>query len=321
MSKWKSPQRQQLIEWLGDPLESMWQEYDSQGVKYVHVPAEYSMVLKQRVDTIDSTIPPLLAYLMQFANLNDLMDSQATADDLSFYKMIYMPLDVRSSAKNVNEFEIDPDLAMDYFDILQNSAFPEGVSSGVVPGKELKTINFSDGVSEDVSRVENAQQQILGSAGGLGALLNATKAVNSSAAVTAALKAESAYVLNGVLPQIEAWTNFQLMLELSNYCHVKYIPVTIYTIEDYRKSLLEANQYGFSYRLAYGTLLGFTEKQTMAQLKFETDILGLQNLMKYPLTSSFTSNGSEEEKGQVGEGRPKTPDDQLSPSGERSRNQ
>lgn len=319
MSKWKNAQRQQLIEWLGDPLQSMWNEYKSSGVKYVHVPAEYSMVLKHRVDTPEVVVPPLLAYLMQFANLTDLIDAQATADQLSFYKMIYLPMKTRNASKNVNEFEIDPTLSMDYFEILQESAFPDGVSSGVVPGEELKTIDFSDSVSDDVGRVENAQQQILGGAGGVGALLNATKAVNNTELIKSALKAESAYVLNGVLGQIEAWTNFQLMLNLSNYCHVDYMPVTIYTKDEYRKTLFESLQYGYQYRLAYGTLLGFTERQTMAQLKFETEMLGLPDLMKYPLSSSFTTAG-EDEKGQVGEGRPEKDAGELSPSGERSRN-
>ena len=35
--------------------------------------------------------------------------------------------------------------------------------------------------------------------------------------------------------------------------------------DDYAEKLLEANQYSYSYRLAYGTLLGFTEKQTLWQ--------------------------------------------------------
>lgn len=316
MSKWRSQYRQQLIEWLGDPLKSMWQEYERTNVKYIHVPAEYSMVLKFRTDVIDAVIPPVLANLSGLANLNDLVDNQANADDLSFYKLIYLPLKVLNGAKMSDDWEITPDLAIDYFKIAATSAIPAGVSSAVIPGDELKTIDFSDNVSEDVNRVEQSQQQILGSSGGVGALLNATKAVNNTALINAALKNESAYVLGSVLPQITAWTNMQLMLNLSNYCHVEYFPVTIFTKDDYAKSLLEANQYSYSYRLAYGTLLGFTERQTMAQLKFENDILGLPNIMKYPLQSSYTQTG--ESSGEVG--RPQTPDDELTPSGERSRN-
>lgn len=319
MSKWRNAQRQQLIEWFGDPLDSMYREYMSSGVKYIHVPAEYSMVLKQRYESIDTIIPPLLPFLNQLAGLNDLFDNQNDADSLSFFKMIYMPLKTLSAAKNADDFEVTPDLAIDYFKILTDSAIPDGVSSGVIPGDELKTIDFSDTVSQETNRVENSQQQILGAGGGIGALINATKAVNNTALINAMLKAESEYALKGILGQLTAWTNLQLMLNVSNYCRMEYLPITIYTKDEYAKSLLEANQYSYSYRLAYGTLMGFTERQTIAQLKFETEILKLPEVMKFPLQSSYTASG-DTEKGEVGEGAPTKDATELSPSGERSRN-
>ena len=319
MSKWRSAQKQQIIEFLGEPLVSMWKEYQSSGIKYVHVPAENSMVLKFHSDMMDSIIPPGLHYLIPLANLNDLADTQASADSLSYYRMIYLPLPVMSGAKNPDEFEITPDLAIDYFKIAADNAIPSGVSSAVIPGKELKTIDFSDNVSEDVNRVENSQQQILGSAGGIGALLNGNKLVNNSALINAALKAESAYVLNSVLPQIETWLNLQLYLHVSKPCTVKLLPVTIFTKEDYRKTFLEANQYSFSYRMALGTLMDVPERQTMASLLFETQALKLQDLMQYPLQSSYTTS-NDGETGTVGEGAPQKDVTELTPEGERSRN-
>lgn len=318
MSKWRSQVRQQLIEYLGDPLLSLYREYESSGIKYVHVPAEYSFVIKKRINSYDTIIPPLLPYLSQLANLNDLVDSQALADDVSFYKLIYLPLKTLNSAKNADDFEITPDLAIDYFKIAADTAIPDGVSSAVIPGDKLETIDFSDNVSEDVNRVENSQQQILGGMSGMGALINANKAINNTELIKNALKAESAYALNGVLEQVEAWTNLQLSLSVSNYCKTKYFPITIYTKEDFRKNLLEANQHGYMYRLAYGTLLGFSESQTMASLMFETEVLGLHNFMLYPLQSSYTS--SRNEVGQVGEGRPEKDSGEIAPSTERSRN-
>ena len=319
MSKWRSAQKQQIIEWLGEPLTSMWKEYQSDGIKYVHVPAEYSMVLKFHTDMMDSIIPPLLHDLIPLANLNDLSDTQANADELSYYRMIYLPLPTLSGAKNPDEFEVTPDLAIDYFKVAADNAIPRGVSSAVIPGKELKTIDFSDNVSEDVNRVENSQQQILGSAGGIGALLNGNKLVNNSALIKAALKSESAYVLNSILPQIETWTNLQLYLNVSKPCKVNLLPITIHTKEDYQKSLLEANQYSFSYRLAYGTLMDISERETMASLMFETQALKLQELMQYPLQSSYTTS-NDGEVGTVGEGAPEKDVTELSPEGERSRN-
>jgi hypothetical protein len=225
-----------------------------------------------------------------------------------------------SGAKNPDEFEVTPDLAIDYFKIAADNAIPKGVSSAVIAGKELKTIDFSDNVSEDVNRVENSQQQILGSAGGIGALLNGNKLVNNTALINAALKSESAYVLNSVLPQIETWINLQLYLNVSKPCTVKQLPVTIFTKDDYRKTFLEANQYSYSYRMALGTLMDIPEKQTMSSLIFETQALKLQDLMQYPLQSSYTTS-NDGEKGEVGQGAPEKPAEELSPSGERSRNQ
>ena len=72
-------------------------------------------------------------------------------------------------------------------------------------------------------------------------------------------------------------------------------------------------------RLALGTFMGFSERETVSALHFEQDVLGLHDIMKYPLQSSYTMTG-EEEKGEVGQGAPTKPDDQLSPSGDRSRN-
>ena len=319
MTKWKSAYRQDLIEFLGSPLKEMWDEYERTNIRYIHVPAEYSFVLKFRTDLMDAIIPPLVGYLPQLAGLNDLIDIQANADDLSFYRMIYLPLKTLSGAKNSDDWEITPDLAIDYFKIASDTAIPAGVSSAVIPGDELKTIDFSDNVTEDVNRVENSQQQILGAAGGAGALLNATKAVNNTALINAALKAESHYVLNSVLPQIQTFANLIVSLETSDRCHITLLPVTIYTKDDYRKSILEANQYSFSSRLCYGTLLGFTERQTIAHLKFENDVLGLPSLMQYPLSSSFTTSGSSSAE-QNGPGRPESDPSTLSPSGDRSRN-
>lgn len=316
LSKWRSSQRQQLIEWLGEPLVSMWKEYQSSGVKYIHVPAEYSMVLKFHTDMMDAIIPPLLHDLIPLANLNDLSDTQASADELSFYKMIYLPMSVISGAKNPDEFQITPDILVDYFQIMVDNAVPSGISTAVIPGDELKTIDFSDNVSEDVNRVENSQQQILGSAGGIGALLNGNKLVNNSALIKAALKSESAYVLNSILPQIETWTNLQLYMNVSKPCWVNLLPITIHTKEDYQKALLEANQYSFSYRLAYGTLMDISERETMASLLFETQALKLQDIMKYPLQSSYTTSNDSTSEG----GAPQKDETELSPEGERSRN-
>lgn len=319
MSKWKSADRQRLIEQLGSPLKEMWDEYQRTNIKWVHVPDKYSAAFKLRLDLWDTIIPPIIAMFSQLANLNDLVDIQADADELSIFKLIYYPLKILDGGKT-DDFEVTPDLALDYFNRMVEDALPKNVSAAPIPGDELKVIDFSNDTTADIDRVEQSQSQILGSAGGAGALLDAQRAINNTALINAALKNETTYALSSILPQIESFTNRMLAFNVSKPCHVSYLPVSIYTKEDYRKTILESLQYGYGYRLSYGTLLGFTERETMAHLTFSQDVLGLHDLMMHPLQSSYTMTG-DVEKGEVGEGAPEKDPTELSPSGDRSRNQ
>jgi hypothetical protein len=73
-------------------------------------------------------------------------------------------------------------------------------------------------------------------------------------------------------------------------------------------------------RLALGTLYGMSERATLASIHFEQEVLGLQNLMTYPLQSSYTQTTANDPSSEDG-GRPKKDEGDLSESGDRSRNQ
>lgn len=313
MSQWRGSLRQQYIEMLGEPLKSMWEEYQKNTrVKWVHVPAKYAACFKFRSEDYRTIIPPGITLLPQLANLNDLVDVQAIADEQQIYKLIYLPMKVLSGAKQSDDFEISPDLSLKYFDKLLNEALPDYVSAAPIPGDELGVIDFADNAASDVDRVEQSQSQILATAGG-GAVLNANN-ITSTAAFNAWLKAETEFAISSLLPQIEGFTNRMLAINVSNPCKVEYFPISVYTKEEFRKSMLESCQYSFSNKLAYNTLLGMSEKTTIAMNYLEEQVLGLHELMKYPLSSSYTQSGNDV-------GRPETDDSELSQSGERSRNE
>lgn len=315
MSKWRSSTRRQYIEWLGEPLSSMWNEYQSSGSKWVHVPDEYAAVFKQRTDDWETVIPPFITLMSQLANLNDLVDVQAIADEQQIYKLVYLPMKVLSGSKVSDDFEISPDIMLKYFDKLVDEALPDYISATPIPGDQLGVIDFSDNASTDVNRVEKSQSQILATAGG-GFVLDSSK-ITSTAAFNAALKAETEFAISSFLPQIEGFTNRMLSYNVSNPCKVEYFPVSVYTKDDLRKSLLESCQYSFANRLAYNTFLGISQKETLSMLYLENEVLGLPSSMNFPLSSSFTTSNT----GEVGRGRETLPDDELSISGDRSRNQ
>lgn len=311
MSKWRTNQRQKIIEYLGSPLSDMYSEYESTNVKYIHCPDEYATCFKFRTDIWDTVVPPFVSLFLQLAALEDLVDIQAEADALSIYKLIYLPLKVLSGSKESDNFEVTPDISLEYFNRMLG-AIPENVGAAVVPGDELKYIDFSKTVDSDTSSVEQASNQILQTAGG-GAVINSNN-ITSTAAFNAWLKSETEFAMSTLLPQIKGWVNRMIAYDVSNPSKVDFLPVSVYTRESYAESLLKSCQYSFANRLAYNSCLGVSEKETIAMLHFENEVLKLPDIMQFPLSSSFTQTG--EETG----GAPQKDDGELTESGDRMRN-
>lgn len=318
MSKYKSAQRQALIEYVGEPFSSMYNEYLSTGQRWVHCPDEYAACFKFHTDSWDTVIPPFLQTFLQMAGLEDLVDIQAEADALSIYKLLYMPMKVLSGTKESDDFEVSPDIAREYFARLLN-AVPDGIAGAMVPSEELKVIDFDSSTDRDINSVEMSQNQILSTAGG-GAVINANN-ITSTAAFEAWLQAETEFAISSLLVQINGFTNRIISYEISNPCKVDHFEVSVYTKNKLADKLLESCQYSYSNRLAYNTLLGISEKETLAMLYFETEVLKLQDRMIYPLQSSFTSSNTEDGyTSELGQGAPVKDSGDLSESGERDRN-
>ena len=100
---------------------------------------------------------------------------------------------------------------------------------------------------------------------------------------------------------------------------VKHFECSVYTREELAKKMLESCQYGYSNRLAYGTLIGVSEKEQLAQIYLETEVLKLQDKMIFPLSSSFTTS-NDGYTPETGQGAPEKDPSDLTPEGDRSRN-
>ena len=315
MSAWRGTARQQLIKYLGEPFTSMWRTYEQTKQKWVHMPDEYAVCLKFDTKDIDISAPPLARIMLQLYALEDNIDVQAVADKLSIYKLIYMPLDTLTQAKNSDDWKISPELAAEYFNKLLDESLPDYVAGAMVPGKELKTIDFAQSADNDINRVENSIDNIFATAGG-GAVLN-VRNMNNTAMFNAWLLEEENFAMTTLLPQINGLANRLVSYDVKNPSVINHFKVSCYTKENMRKAFLESNQYSFFNRIAYNTLLGITEKETLSSIYLENQLLNLPEKMQYPLQSSYTISADSDSD----IGRPKVDDDQLSDSGERSRNQ
>ena len=317
MSKWNSAQRRQLAEWLGEPITSMLREYDSSGVRWIEVPEEYAACFKFNRDRLDVIFPPFAPLLQAIAGLNDAADLQAIRDQASIYKLLLLPMRTMSGATETDEFEISPDLLLEYYYKLLDK-LPDYIAAAPIPGEVTNdnVINFADtSTDKDIDRLQQSQDTVLATSGG-GAVLNANM-ITSTAAFNAWLKSETEYALSSLMPQIEGFTNRMLSYDVSgNPAKVKYFEVSVYTKKELADQLLTQAQHSFSTRISLQTLMGYSELDTLTMEYFENEVLKLPELMNHPLSSSYTQSGD----GEVGQGRDALPDDEVTTDGDRSRN-
>lgn len=310
MKTYSSGKKKKEIEALGEPFTSMLDEYQRTKQKYIHCPDEYACVLKFDTQNWQVIVPPLVPLFNSLINLTDLEDVQAVADEQQIYKLVYMPMKTRGNAGQADQWEITPEKMLPYFDMLRENALPDYISAAPIPGDELKTIEFNDNAANDTNRVQKASDTVLSTSGG-GAVINASN-ITSTAAFNAWLKAETEFAISTLLPQINGFTNRFISYHVSNPCKVEHFEISVYTKDELAKSLLESCQYSFSNRLAYNTFLGFSERDTLAMIDFENNVLKLPETMDAPLTSSFTASS----KG----GAPEKDASELTDSGDRDRN-
>ena len=311
--------KSKLAKWFGEPFTSIIKEYEDTHEKYIHVDDFYGAAFKFDTSDLTTSIVPFSGLLQELATLGDIADNQALLDSDAVYKLLAVPLETLTSATGSDQFKVSPQIMIEYLNVL-NTLLPVYTASALIPGELTNdnVIDFSStSADQDVDRIENNQKNLLNTSGG-GVLLGSSN-VKLSNEFLAWLKMESQFAIGSLMPQIEGHINRFLSYDVKGErCKVKFFKVTTYTKDDVAASLLTSCQYSFSNRLAYNTFLGISEKSTLAMEYLENDVLALPALMTHPLQSSYTTAGGSVEDSEGG--RPETDPDQLTGSGERSRN-
>lgn len=267
------------------------------------MPDEYACCFKFGTEDYQTIIPPALPGFNSLISLTDLEDIQATADKQDIFKLIYYTVPLISGSKNPDDYAVDIDFASSYFSKVTQDALPDYVTGVMVPGADLKSISFADTDRvNDTNKLAKATKTFFNSIGG-GQVLNASD-VSGTEALKAVIRSDTEYAISPLLPQIQGWVNRMISYEGQNLCQVRFFPVSVYTKDWFKESLLNSGEYGVSTSiLAMNTLNGFSEKDTLYLAHLENDILHLEDRIK-PLSSSHTQtdknkNGSGSDNGTV----------------------
>lgn len=277
-----------------------WQELDP----------ERTMCLKVNAEDLTLTMPPLVTLFEPLIDLIDLQSIQAVKDDLSIYKLLVARVETRANADDPDEFTVDIDTAIEYYNRLAES-LPDCVSSAISPLK-IEPIEFKDDQTEDVNRISTATSNLYKTAGGSQILDNES---TGTTITEAKILSDTMEALRPLLSQIEKWVNRYLSYVLGDHAKVKYLEVSPYTKDLKKKSLLESGQNGVPIKLEVAALDGFSPLETMSKDFLENKVLDLSGWT--PFITSYTQSGDGTDP--IDGGAPTKDSDELTDDGEASR--
>lgn len=294
-----------------DPIfKKLYNKYKSDNTqRWAELPIENTFCLKINVDNLDYPIPPLSGLLEDIINLEDLQSVQDLKDQMEAYKLIYAKIDTLKGTNQVDDFEIDLDLANAFFQKLQ-AALPDNVALAMSP-MTLDSIDFKSNDAEDTNIISKAYENIINANGGI--VLNQNKITNS-ASFKLALQFDSMDAM-APIEQINAWTNLWILNHLGETgMVVEFSDVSPYFVEDKIDKLLKVAQYSVPVKMELASLLN-TNPVKERGMSYLENALGLTvDSWNKPLISSNTQSGMND-NGDGSDGRPQS-EEPLSDEGE-----
>ena len=176
------------------------------------MPDEYCVCFKVNIDDLEVPLPPYINLFNSLINLADLEDIQAVADEQQIYKMITATIPHSDDKDAVDQFLIDPNTAIDYYNKLVGS-LPDYIAAAITP-IPLDVLTFGDDQATDVNKIENATKTVFNTSGGA-QLLNSSS-ISGTTAWQGAIKFDEKYATASLLPQTQAYLNRFLSYRVSN---------------------------------------------------------------------------------------------------------
>lgn len=298
-----------------DPVfKKMYNRYQSDNsLRWQELPVERTFCIKINDDNMAYPVPPLSGMFNSLIDLVDLSQIQALKDEMSAYKLIWGKLDTISGTKEVDDFEVDLQLAGDFMAKLQ-SVLPENISVALSP-LTLDSIEFSGNTAEDTNIINKSLSTLIEANGDI--VLNSNRITNS-ASFNKAVLAESMSAMAPV-KQINAWINLYIKNNLGvEDVIVEFSDVSKYFEQDRIELLLKLGGYGVPIKNELASLAGLNPAKARS-MEYLEEKLGLSKTVWIsPLISSNTQSGVGD-NGDGSDGAPTKGDGDLSDEGQKSR--
>lgn len=282
--------RQTELELWGEPFTTLYKEYekDTTNNRWLPFPDENCVCLKINTNETTVPVPPYVTLFDSLINLEDLSGITAIADAQRIYKLLVATIPTLSNTNQVDDFAIDPDTAINYFNKMLET-LPD-YTDAIISPIPIETVTFDQDQAADVNKIENATKNILKTSGH-----TIMSDPSGTTAMYANIQSDEDYAISALLPQTQAWLNRFLSLKLANPAKVKLLEVTKYTKDKYQDELVKSMNYGSPLLMTLGVLSGYSELEQMS-MSYLNNALGLSDLFK-PLATASTRSADENSAG------------------------
>ena len=259
---------------------------------------------------------PLPYYVNLFISLMDLIDlEQILADktELENYVLLVSKIPLIENSNEVDDFAVSLDMVRATQSLI-NEAVPSLVGTAFTPCElEVITFNQSD-QSEDTDKLAQSMSNLFSNMGVTELVVSGGKSTNTTG-LKHSIQVDEAFALRFV-DKYESWMNFYIKYNITESAIFKFHPITYFSEKEYVEKLAAAAASGLPVKTDYATALGKTPFEMYSDT-FTEEALGLFDLWK-PLQTSYTISSTTD--GDTG-GAPEGEEGDLSPEGERSREQ
>lgn len=315
--------RQDLLPMYPEEFTEKFHQYQKdRKMRWIELEAPNSFAVKCNTDILDYAVPPFAGLLRNVYDLEDYQTLKLSKTELENYALVWMRLPMDSEGN----WLLDGDKGKEFWSNL-NAVVPEEVATVLSP-MDIEKISFERTHTGDTDTVAEAEQNLYTAAGVSSLLFNNEKAAAS--ALLLSIKADQAITF-GIVKSIENVINRYLHYQSygKNFA-VNFLDISPFNRKEMGDAYLKGCTYGFDMRRLYWASQGLSEIDLNSMNFLETTILGLDKKLM-PVRSSNSADASassatdtERDVGEAGTaqpGRPKDSDEELTESGEETRDQ
>lgn len=278
--------------------------------RWIELDAPKSFAVKASADMFDYPVPPFAGILREIFDLEDYRELKLAKTLIENYALLVMKIPMDDEGK----WLIDGKKAEDFWSNL-DAVMPEEVGSILSP-MDIEKISFEKSNTGDADTIAEAEQNLFTAAGVSSLLFNNERA--SANALLLSIKADQSMTF-GIVKNIEDVIN--RYIQYQNYgknFKVTFLDVSPFNRKEMGDAYIKAASYGLPTISAYAASQGISQAELDAMSFLENDVLKLHELFK-PLVNSSQMSVSDDVDAEESTGRPPVEDEDLSDSGEESR--